>query len=353
MAEGTRFKLLDEHVHTLELKLQEMAVGNDRRFEELNQRIGAMQAEEQNHYEFLRREAATSTKRWEQLMDLLANQQQCSVTKGSMTTITQEERGILPTPSIPITRDDYSAFQFSDKGHYSIHTPRLDFPNFNGDNPRNWVRRCEKYFEIHGIKEPQKLEIAAMHLEPRADIWFHGYLAEKKEVSWDSFVLDLCKRFDSNGLRDEVEEFNKLVQNGTVEEYQEQFEELRSRLLTTKSQFAPEFFLSSFLSGLKKEIRSAVKMLYPSTLEQAYEQARLQEQSIVAMMRKSRMMLRNPGSTQSNSYKGNSSVTSNRTNDVTRNYASKKTMKGLGQASGGLRSQRGRSEDGFEDPEDK
>nr|CAD1818222.1 unnamed protein product [Ananas comosus var. bracteatus] len=286
MAEGTRFKLLDEHVHALELKLQEMATGHDQKFEELHQKIGAMQAEEQSRYEFLRREAANSTKRWEQLMDLLTNQQQCSASKGATTTLSQESRGILPTPPIPLLRDDSSAFQFSTKNNISIPIPRLEFPNFSGDNPRNWVRRCEKYFEIHGITDSQRLEIAAMHLEPRADIWFHGYLAEKGEVSWETFAHDLCKRFDSNGLRDIVEEFNKLAQHGTVEEYQEQFEELRSGLLATKSQFAPEFFLSSFLSGLKEEIRASVKMFKPSTLEQAYEQARLQEQSISAMMKK-------------------------------------------------------------------
>lgn len=73
MAEGTRLKLLNKYVHALEQRLQEMAVGNDQKFEELNWKIEAMQAKGQNHYESLRREAANSSKRPEQLMDLLWN----------------------------------------------------------------------------------------------------------------------------------------------------------------------------------------------------------------------------------------------------------------------------------------
>nr|CAD1830585.1 unnamed protein product [Ananas comosus var. bracteatus] len=259
MVEGTRFKLLDEHVHALELKLQEMATGHDQKFEELHQKIGAMQAEEQSHYEFLRREAANSTKRWEQLMDLLTNQQQCSASKGATTTLSPESRGILPTPPIPLLRDDSSAFQFSTKNNISIPIPRLEFPNFSGDNPRNWVRRCEKYFEIHGITDSQRLEIAAMHLE-------HEQI------------------FGSMGIWQRKE---------------------------------------NFLSGLKEEIRASVKMFKPSTLEQAYEQAGLQEQSISAMMKKSKILLRNQGSTQLSSYKGNSSITTNRTSETPKYYTSK------------------------------
>nr|CAD1831413.1 unnamed protein product [Ananas comosus var. bracteatus] len=163
---------------------------------------------------------------------------------------------------------------------------------FEGENPRNWVRRCEKYFEIYGIKEQQKLELVTMHLEGRADTWFQGYMAEKGVINWALFSEEVCQRFDGMGMSDVVEEFNKLAQQGTVEEYEEQFEELRARLLTTKSHFTPEFFLSSFLSGLKDEIKSAVKMLQTKTLAQAFELAKLQEQTMSAMMRKSRMILK-------------------------------------------------------------
>nr|CAD1820206.1 unnamed protein product [Ananas comosus var. bracteatus] len=283
-----------------------------------------MRAEEQSHYEALRKDSATTTKKLEQLMEVILNHQQLSSSKDTVGSITQE-RGILPTPNNSI-REDNSSYQLHNRHSPQLPLPRLEFPHFNGDNPKNWVRRCEKYFEIFGIKEQQKLEVAVMHMGPKADTWFHGYVTEREVMSWEIFAQDVCKRFDSDGLRDVVEEFNKLTQQGTVEDYQEQFEYLRSRLLQTASQFAPEYFLSSFLSGLKEELRSAVKMMYPRSLTQAFEIARLQEQNMAAMLKKSRMWVKNPvGATLSDNSKGNSSATNPRGVDATRNYTGKTT----------------------------
>ncbi len=43
-----------------------------------------------------------------------------------------------------------------------------------------------------------------MHMDSKVDTWFHGYLAEKGIVSWETFSLDVRRRFDSNGFRDIV-----------------------------------------------------------------------------------------------------------------------------------------------------
>nr|CAD1832908.1 unnamed protein product [Ananas comosus var. bracteatus] len=152
-----------------------------------------------------------------------------------------------------------------------------------------------------------------MHLEDKADTWFQGFLAESETVSWERFAEEICKRFDEKGLCDVVEEFNKLAQSGSVEEYQEQFEDLRARILTTGSQFTPEYFLSSFLSGLKEEVRAAVKMFKPRTLVQAFEQAKLQEQIMAAMLKKSKQMIRaHSGTSIPGSYRGTGSTTTGR-----------------------------------------
>nr|CAD1837469.1 unnamed protein product [Ananas comosus var. bracteatus] len=246
--------MIDEHIHALEQQLQELATGSENKFEALSIRMEAIHTEGQSRYDALYKETSNSSQKLEQIMEFLMN---------SQTTASQKE-----TPST------------------TSHEERAGFSNIRGENPRNWVRRCEKYFEIYGIKEQQKLELVTMHLEGRADIWFQGYMAKKGAINWTLFSEEVYRRFDGKGMCDVVEEFNKLTQHGTVDEYQEQFEELRARLLTSKSHFAPEFFLSSFLSGLKDEIRSAVKMLQPRTLAQAFELAKLQEQTMSAMMRK-------------------------------------------------------------------
>ncbi|XP_020097231.1 uncharacterized protein LOC109716293 [Ananas comosus] len=320
MAEGTRLKVLDEHVHALEQQLQELTVENEKKFDNLSSRMEAIRTEGQSHYDALYRESANTTRKLEQIIELLMNAPQSAATKGASSSLSHEERGILPTPPTFHTKEDNHTNFTQSRSGFQFSLPKLEFPTFVGENPRSWVRRCERYFDIYGIKENQKIELVALHLEAKADTWFQGYLAEKEVISWAELAEEVCRRFDVRGLVDVVEEFNKLVQTGTVEEYQEQFEDLRARLLTTKSQFSPEYFLSSFLSGLKDEIKSAVKMLQPRTLAQAFEQAKLQEQTMAAMIRKSKQILRMQGVTNSQgNYKVNGSATSGRGPDTNRN----------------------------------
>lgn len=221
MAEGTRLKLLDEHVHVLEKQLQELAVGNERKFESLASRMEAIRTEGQSHYDDWKRDSANTSKKLEQIMDLLKNIPQASSTKGVTSSTSPEERGILPNPSHSHTKEDHHIQSTINRSGSQFPYPKLVFPMFMNDNPRSWVRKCERYFEFYGIKEHQKMELIAMHLDDKADTWFQGYLAEKGMVSWVDFSEEVCKRFDTKGLVDAVEEFNKLVQTGTVEEYQE------------------------------------------------------------------------------------------------------------------------------------
>ncbi|GMI75790.1 hypothetical protein HRI_001248300 [Hibiscus trionum] len=41
---------------------------------------------------------------------------------------------------------------------------------FDEENPRGWIRKCEKYFTIFNIPENHKMEIAAMYLSEKAEI---------------------------------------------------------------------------------------------------------------------------------------------------------------------------------------
>ena len=47
--------------------------------------------------------------------------------------------------------------------------PKLDFPMFDGDNPREWVRRANKYFQIQGVEEELKFDLAQLHFRGKAD----------------------------------------------------------------------------------------------------------------------------------------------------------------------------------------
>ncbi|KAL2516989.1 Uncharacterized protein Adt_13236 [Abeliophyllum distichum] len=54
--------------------------------------------------------------------------------------------------------------------------PKIDFPQFGRENLREWVRKTNKYFQLHQIPEELKVGIAEMYLKGKTDVWFHGFL---------------------------------------------------------------------------------------------------------------------------------------------------------------------------------
>ncbi|KAK3230913.1 hypothetical protein Dsin_002794 [Dipteronia sinensis] len=63
-------------------------------------------------------------------------------------------------------------------------------------------------------------------------------------------------------------------------DYQDRFEEIRPKLTAKNLGLSEEFFLSSFVSGLKDEIRHPVRVFKSTSIHHAIELARLQEASL-------------------------------------------------------------------------
>lgn len=78
--------------------------------------------------------------------------------------------------------------------------PKINFPYFNGEDPRERLRKARKYFQMHQVPDDLKVGIAKMYLKGKADIWFHGFI-------------------NSHPNTDEViEVFSKLRQKETIAE---------------------------------------------------------------------------------------------------------------------------------------
>ncbi|XP_026459345.1 uncharacterized protein LOC113360006 [Papaver somniferum] len=154
---------------------------------------------------------------------------------------------------------------------------KLDFPRFSGDNPRSWIRKCERFFQIHSTSDEQKTEIASLYLDGKADSWFLDFLTGKTFISWPVFVEAICSRFEDLGNDNYVGFFNKLSLLNSVEEYFEQFEQLKALMLSKNPHLTEDYFVLSFISGLKDVSKSSVQIHKPTTLAQAFYLDRLQE----------------------------------------------------------------------------
>lgn len=59
--------------------------------------------------------------------------------------------------------------------HHHTPVPRLEIPIFEGDKPRWWIRRCERFFTCYQVVESQKVNLAATYLNDMVDAWFQGW----------------------------------------------------------------------------------------------------------------------------------------------------------------------------------
>lgn len=168
------------------------------------------------------------------------------------------------------------------------HTPmsRLEIPAFDGDKPRWWIRQCERFFHYYWVVECQKVNLAVAYLNDMADPWFQGWSKRRTKLNWQEFVEDFCVRFGKRTMTDTIEEFNKLRQEGSTNDYHIKFEELKSFFIISHLTLDELYFVSSLISVLKDELRSTVKMMQPATEKQAAEKARLLELALEAIFNK-------------------------------------------------------------------
>ena len=107
------------------------------------------------------------------------------------------------------------------------------------------------------------VKLIAMNLEGKALQW-HQILLRSRVTrdlpAWEEYIKEMASRFGGCLYDDPMGELKALKQEGSVLEYQEQFEELLNRV-----DLPEDYATSCFISGLKTEIQLAVRMFKPKT----------------------------------------------------------------------------------------
>ncbi|XP_074304368.1 uncharacterized protein LOC141639077 [Silene latifolia] len=158
--------------------------------------------------------------------------------------------------------------------------PKLEFPSFDGNNSRVWMKKCLKYFNLCKIPDDQRVDLASMYMIGRAESWFNSYIIIRPHVEWDDFIVDLYARFKEEIAGNVVEEFNKLHQVGSIDDYLDAFENLKGLMMQRNSLLPEQYFLDSFIGGLKPSLKPFVKAFKPRTLAYVVEYSRLQEETL-------------------------------------------------------------------------
>ncbi|XP_026453525.1 uncharacterized protein LOC113354395 [Papaver somniferum] len=164
-------------------------------------------------------------------------------------------------------------------------TPKVDFPRFNGTNPRRWVLKCERYFHHHNFPDEERVDMAAIHFDSQVDPWYPSYQQGKGSIPWSTFVQDLYARFEDVAHDNYVGSFNKLSQTTTVEDYYDKWEHYKSYIVANNPSLPDSFYTLSFISGLEEEILIVVQMFKPEDTSTTFYLARLQQASLQQLHR--------------------------------------------------------------------
>lgn len=156
--------------------------------------------------------------------------------------------------------------------------PPMSCPQFDGDNPQMWKCNCEEYFEVYGINPKHWVRVAGLNFTGNAAFWLQSMRSKLVEVSWGEFTEHVCLRFTKDRQEVLIRQWFHMIQDSSVSAYVEKFDSVMHQLLAYNSSLPLNYFVTKFVEGLKKEIRSGVLMQKPQDLDSACSLALLQEE---------------------------------------------------------------------------
>ncbi|XP_012857031.1 PREDICTED: uncharacterized protein LOC105976303 [Erythranthe guttata] len=169
--------------------------------------------------------------------------------------------------------------------------PRLEFPRFDGTNPRSWLFKCQGYFQlVTNLTEKQKVTLAGLNFEGRAAVWFSHLLQQGSDYTWDQFVGLVAARFEELKEAKVLSELMKLKVTTSLEDYISRFEELKSYLMMFNTRvYDEEFFMTCFESGLPEDNQQFSSLFEAKNLQQAFDQTRKQEALLEAIAKRGKL----------------------------------------------------------------
>ena len=160
-----------------------------------------------------------------------------------------------------------------DPGALLPRSMRLDVPKFSGEDPDSWIFAINEYFTLLDTSDDQRLRVVGFNLEGDAAEWFRWISRNKLITTWDNFLDSVQNRFGPCKYEDPQGALSKLLQTGTVGQYQGEFEKLMNRV----TGISESLVISFYISGLKPTLQRELLVSKPSSLGDVFSLARVTE----------------------------------------------------------------------------
>jgi hypothetical protein len=129
-----------------------------------------------------------------------------------------------PDPD-PDSKSHPVGFDFSHPAHCGAHSyfgpamPQLDFPKFNGTNPKLWIKQCDTYFDLYQIPVENWVKLATVNFSGTAAFWMQTVELNVRKCSWDHLCQLVVDRFDRDQFNHFIRQFFHVKQTASVTEY--------------------------------------------------------------------------------------------------------------------------------------
>nr|GEY10749.1 Ty3/gypsy retrotransposon protein [Tanacetum cinerariifolium] len=100
------------------------------------------------------------------------------------------------------------------------HVMRHDVPKFSGTDPDSWIFSITEYFTLLDTPNDQRIKVVGFNLEGDVAEWFRRMTRNKLISTWEGFVESVRNRFWPCSYDDPQGDLSKLLQTGTVAQYQ-------------------------------------------------------------------------------------------------------------------------------------
>jgi hypothetical protein len=88
----------------------------------------------------------------------------------------------------------------------------LEFPKFDGDNPRGWIRQAEKCFILAETPENKKVKFTDVFITGKADHWLRSTGININSLSWSKFSALIVSRFAAETSLELIDAFTHIDQ---------------------------------------------------------------------------------------------------------------------------------------------
>ncbi|GKE19941.1 hypothetical protein Tco_1431453 [Tanacetum coccineum] len=161
---------------------------------------------------------------------------------------------------------------------------KIEFPEFSGDVVKGWMYKCEQLFRVDNVPNEQKVPLISIHLTDITLMWHRRFMRLLGSNIMPQLVYRgaIMQRF-GNSFNDPLAELKNYKFETSIEEYQNAFDKLLSRMDIKEYQA-----ISFYMAGLPTNIELVVRMFKPQTLSITYSLSKLLSATNEAIKKKNK-----------------------------------------------------------------